>query len=137
MTATLSTNIATYNFVTKVDFLPKIELKNTFITPITISDTEYEPFINNSRLSGGNIEELRAVRTNKQIKIKIPKSVKLSSITITYLRKPRQIDYLLGIGSDLPDEVINKVIADTVQLIKGIIATDSYDKFVKENILID
>ena len=51
------------------------------------------------------------------------------------MRKPRQIDYLLGIGSDLPDEVINKVIADTVQLIKGIIATDSYDKFVKENIL--
>ena len=137
LTTTLSTNIATYNFVTKVEFLPKIELKNTFITPITISDTEYEPFINNSRLSGGNVEELRAVRTNKQIKIKIPKSVKLSSITITYLRKPRQIDYLLGIGSDLPDEVINKVIADTVQLIKGIIATDSYDKFVKENILID
>ena len=134
---TLATNIATYTFVTKVDFLPKIELKNTFITPITISDTEYEPFINNSRLSGGSVEELRAVRTNKQIKIKIPKSVKLSSITITYLRKPRQIDYLLGIGSDLPDEVINKVIADTVQLIKGIIATDSYDKFVKENILID
>ena len=137
LTTTLATNIAAYNFVTKVDFLPKIELKNTFITPITISDTEYEPFINNSRLSGGNVEELRAVRTNKQIKIKIPKSVKLSSITITYLRKPRQIDYLLGIGSDLPDEVINKVIADTVQLIKGIIATDSYDKFVKENILID
>ena len=137
LTTTLATNIAAYNFVTKVDFLPKIELKNTFITPITISDTEYEPFINNSRLSGGSVEELRAVRTAKQIKIKIPKSVKLSYITVTYLRKPRQIDYLLGIGSDLPDEVINKVIADTVQLIKGIIATDSYDKFVKENILID
>lgn len=137
LTTTLATNIAAYNFVTKVDFLPKIELKNTFITPITISDTEYEPFINNSRLSGGSVEELRAVRTDKQIKIKIPKSVKLSYITVTYLRKPRQIDYLLGIGSDLPDEVINKVIADTVQLIKGIIATDSYDKFVKENILID
>ena len=137
LTTTLATNIAAYNFVTKVDFLPKIELKNTFITPITISDTEYEPFINNSRLSGGSVEELRAVRTAKQIKIKIPKSVKLSYITVAYLRKPRQIDYLLGIGSDLPDEVINKVIADTVQLIKGIIATDSYDKFVKENILID
>ena len=137
LTTTLATNISTYNFVNKVEFLPKIELKNTFITPITISDTEYEPFINNSRLSGGSVEELRAVRTDKQIKIKIPKSVKLSYITVTYLRKPRQIDYLLGIGSDLPDEVINKVIADTVQLIKGIIATDSYDKFVKENILID
>lgn len=137
LTTTLATNIAAYNFVTKVDFLSKIELKNTFITPITISDTEYEPFINNSRLSGGSVEELRAVRTAKQIKIKIPKSVKLSYINVTYLRKPRQIDYLLGIGSDLPDEVINKVIADTVQLIKGIIATDSYDKFVKENILID
>lgn len=137
LVVTLTTNLTTTNVVKKETIVPFVSLVNTFKSPITISDTEYEPFINNSRLSGGTISEFRAVRTSKELKIKIPKSVKLSSVTITYLRKPRQIDYLLGIGSDLPDEVVNKIIADTVQLIKGIIASDSYDKFVKENILID
>jgi hypothetical protein len=133
----LETNDDTINTIKKESIVPIVSLVNTFNSPITTSDTEYEPFINNSRLSGGTIADLRAVRTSKELKIKIPKSVKLSSVTITYLRKPRQIDYLLGIGSDLPDEIVNKVIADTVQLIKGVIASDSYDKFVKENILIE
>lgn len=137
LTTTITTNLTGFNFVYKVDLLDKVTLTNKLVSPIAISDTEYEAYINNSHLSKSRDIELRAVRTREVVRVRIPKSVILSSIKVTYIRLPRQIDYLLGIGSDLPDDVVNKVIADTAQLIKGIIATDSYDKFVKENILIE
>ena len=134
---TISTNAVNYNFIYKAQTNKKIKLINKLQSPVAISDTEYEPYINNSHLSKSRDTELRAVRTSEVVKVKIPKSVILSSVTLTYVRLPRQIDYLLGIGSDLPDDIVTKIMADTAQLIKGIIATDSYDKFARENILIE
>lgn len=110
---------------------------NPLYVPIAINDTEYNPYINNSRLSSSKLTELRGKRTRKELIIKLPESLVLSTIELTYIRIPRRIDYLLGIDSDLPDDIINKVITDTVQFTKGIIASDSYEKFVKENILIE
>ena len=126
-----------YQIITKETIVDKVNALKPLQSIIGISDTEYEPYINNSHLSSSRVEQIRAVRNREKLKIKIPKSTLFSSVTITYIRIPRQIDYLLGIGSDLPNDIINKVIADTAQLIKGLVATDSYDKFVQENTLIE
>jgi len=67
---TLDTNSTDIEVIKKETIVMQESLLNTFNSPITISDTEYEPFINNSRLSGGTISELRGIRTSKQIKIK-------------------------------------------------------------------
>lgn len=134
---TLVSNINTLVITNKLDTSNRVKLLQGLESPITISDTEYEDFIDTSRLSRSRDTNIRAVRTNEQLKIKIPKNVKLSSVNLTYIRFPKEIDYLLGIATDLPDEVINKVITDTAQFLKGIISSESYDKFARENLLIE
>lgn len=134
---TLVSNVAGYTVVKEQVLSNKVELLVGLESPISIVDAEYEPFINNSSLSSTKVDNLKATRTRETIKVKIPKRVTLSSITLTYIRFPRQIDYFLGIGSDLPNDIVNKIMADTAQLIKGIIASDSYEKFVNENTLIE
>ena len=137
LTLTLTTEQPNIAFVNTNKASNLINLLQPLESPITVSDTEYEDFIDNSYLSKSRDTNLRAVRTRETLLIKIPKNVKLSSVTLSYIRFPRQIDYLLDISTDLPDDVINKVITDTAQFIKGVIASDSYDKFVKENLLIE
>ena len=137
LTLTLTTEQPNIAFVNTNTASNLINLLQPLESPITVSDTEYEDFIDNSYLSKSRDTNLRAVRTRETLLIKIPKNVKLSSVTLSYIRFPRQIDYLLDISTDLPDDVINKVITDTAQFIKGVIASDSYDKFVKENLLIE
>ena len=137
LNVTAITNIPNYEVIKEQHFNTKIELKIGLESPISIIDNEYEAFIVNSSLSGSNVNNIKATRTREILTIKIPKNVKLSSIVLTYIRFPRQIDYFLGIGSDLPIDIVNKVMADTAQFIKGIIASDSYEKFVNENILIE
>lgn len=131
------TNIVGYTVSKEQVFNTKVELKTPLESPISIIDNEYEAFITNSSLSGSNVNNIKATRTREVLTVKIPKNVTLSSVNLTYIRFPRQIDYFLGIGSDLPTDIVNKVMADTAQLIKGIIASDSYEKFVNENILIE
>jgi len=133
----LTTNVAGYSFIIKNTVSDKINLITGLTSPVAISDLEYNPYINNSHLSHSRESEIRADRTRENMKVYIPKGLTFSSLTLHYIRKPRQIDYLLGIGSDLPNDIVNKIIADTAQFIKGIIASDSYDKFVRENILIE
>jgi len=134
---TVTSNLPSYNFLLKNIVTDKINLITALSSPIGISDLEYNPYINASHLSRSRESEIRAVRTREIVKVYIPKGLTFSSLTINYIRKPRQIDYLLGIGSDLPNDIVNKIMADTAQFIKGIIASDSYDKFVRENILIE
>lgn len=133
----LITNVAGYEVTKEQTFATKLTLNTPLESPISAVDSEYEAFITNSSLSGSNVNNLKATRTREVLKVKIPKNVKLSSINLTYIRFPRQIDYFLGIGSDLPIDIVNKIMADTAQLTKGIIASDSYEKFVNENILIE
>lgn len=134
---TLTTNLSDYDFETRSLVTDKINVIKKLTSPVAISDLEYNPYINNSHLSRSRETEIRAVRTKETVKIYIPKGVTFSSLTLHYIRKPRQIDYLLGIGSDLPNDIVNKIMADTAQFIKGIIASDSYEKFARENILIE
>lgn len=137
ITVNITTNLANTTVTNTNSSDTLVNITTPLRSPITISDTEYGDFIDASRLSSSRDTNLRGTRTREQLIIKIPKNVKLGSVTLTYIRFPRQIDYLLGIATDLPDDVINKVIANTVQLIKGVIASDSYDKFVRENLLIE
>lgn len=134
---TLVTNVPNYAVVLKNTVSDKINLITNLNTSVAISDLEYDSYINNSHLSRSQESQFRAVRTRERVKVYIPKGLTFSSLTLHYIRKPRQIDYLLGIGSDLPNDIVNKIMADTAQFIKGIIASDSYDKFVRENILIE
>lgn len=137
ISVTLTTNASGYTVVLKNTVSDKINLITKLNSPVAISDLEYNSYINNSHLSRSQEAQFRAVRTRERVKVTIPKGMTFSSLTLDYIRKPRQIDYLLGIGSDLPNDIVNKIMADTAQFIKGIIASDSYDKFVRENILIE
>ncbi len=134
---TIVSNLPSLQVTKEQVFSTKTELLVPLESPLSIVDGEYETFVNNSSLSSSSDINLKATRTREAIKVKIPKRVTLSSITLTYIRFPRQIDYFLGIGSDLPTDIVNKIMADTAQLTKGIIASDSYEKFVSENILIE
>lgn len=134
---TLTTNVPGYTFALKSTTTDKVNLIKKLNSPVVISDLEYNAHINNSHLSRSREAEFRAVRTKETVKVYIPKGLTFSSLTLHYIRKPRQIDYLLGIGSDLPNDIVNKIMADTAQFIKGIIASDSYEKFARENILIE
>lgn len=136
-TLDFNSNLELYSFIDTLTVSNKINLVNTITSPVAVDDLEYTPYIKTSHLSKSSARQLRINRTRETIKVIIPKSVIFASLTVNYIRKPRDIDYLLGINSDLPDDVVNKIIADTAQLIKGIIATDSYDKFARENILIE
>jgi len=133
----LDSNLTSLNIIKEQVLSSKLDLIVPLESPISVVDTEYETFIDNSSLSSSSPLNLKAVRTRDVLKVKLPKKVKLSSVTLTYIRFPRQIDYFLGIGSDLPIDIVNKIMADTAQLIKGIIASDSYEKFVNENTLIE
>jgi len=137
ITLSLDTDIVGYTFMLKNTVSDKVNLITKLTSPVVINDLEYNGHINNSHLSHSRESEFRAIRTSENIKVYIPKGLTFSSLTLHYIRKPRQIDYLLGIGSDLPNDIVNKIMADTAQFIKGIIASDSYDKFVRENILIE
>ena len=134
---TLSTNISNIIIDEEITTINLPTLLKPIKAPVSIIDSEYNALINSSSLSNSSVNILYANRTRQSVKVKIPKNVKFHSLSLIYLRFPRKIDYLLNINTDLPDDMINKVLADTAQFIKGLIASDSYEKFIRENTLID
>jgi hypothetical protein len=124
-----TTNVDTYN--------PKYMVESTLKSPLEIVDEEFKSHIRNSYLSTSKDEVIKGfLRENKVIYFN-PPSVVSTEVSLTYIRKPLAVDLLLGIDSELPNEVLIEIVANAVQTLKGIVSSDDYEKYVRENTLIE
>lgn len=112
-------------------------LETELISDIRIIDEEFKRDVKNSNLSGSKENSLIGLLRNKEILLNKNKNAVQTKYHLTYYRKPRKIDLLLNINSDLPDEVLDEIVSNTAQTLKGVISSDTYEKFVQENLLIE
>jgi hypothetical protein len=104
---------------------------------VIIEDEEYLFRANNSSLSASKDKSVLSYIRDKEIKFYLPKGVIYGTCRMVYIRKPTKIDLLLNSNSNLTDESLSEVIGNLVQSLHGIIGTDNYEKFVRENTLIE
>lgn len=100
-------------------------------------DEEFKREILNSSLSGNRDQSIGILLRERFILIPKSKNVVYNSLTLTYICKPRKIDLLLGSNSELPTFILEEVVSNTAQTLKGVISSDTYDKFSQENLLIE
>lgn len=112
-------------------------LESTLTSTVRIVDEEFKGDIQNSSLSKGKDQSLIGYLRPDIIIIPKVKNVVINSAFLTYFCKPAKVDLLLGFNSNLSDEVLDEVINNTAKQLKGIIASDTYDKFSQENLLIE
>lgn len=110
---------------------------STLVSPVRISDEEFRSELNNSSLSSSKDETLIGYLRNDNVILPKVKNLVMNNGTLTYFCKPRKVDILLGNNSNFSDEILDEVISNTAQTIKGIISSDTYDKFAQENTLIE
>ncbi len=110
---------------------------NSLDSEVRIVDEEFKTNINRSYLSKAKDESLVGyLRNDSVILPKIPNAV-LNNGFLTYFCKPKKVDVLLNYNSEFPDEVLDEVVSNLVQQIKGIIASDTYEKYSQENLIIE
>lgn len=104
---------------------------------VDIVDEEFKHHINRSSLSKSRDERLVGYLREQQVILPLQKNAVYNSGTLTYICKPAKVDVFLSHNSELPDEVLEEVISNTAQTLKGVISSDSYEKFANENLLIE
>lgn len=104
---------------------------------VRIIDNEFYSSIKKSYLSGSKDESVIALLKDKYLIFPKTKNVVRSKVILTYFRIPNKIDVLLNYNSELPNTVLEEVLGNTVQTIKGVISSDTYQKYVAENLLIE
>lgn len=108
-----------------------------FDSPVSIIDEEFKSFIKNSNLSKSTVEDVKGYLREKELILYFPKGAGIKELLLTYVCKPTQIDLLLNIDSELPDTILSEIVSKTAQSLKGIISSDTYEKFTRENTLIE
>lgn len=109
----------------------------TLPAEIIISDEEFKTPISNSSLSNSKGKRVIGfLRQDKVILSRNPNAV-YSTVKLTYIKKPTKVDLLLSINSELPNEILDEVISNLVEQLKAIIASDTYEKYTQENMLIE
>lgn len=135
ITYTSGTNNTPITTINKI--LNIYDLKTDLISKIRIIDEEFKRNIKNSNLSSSKDDNLVGILRDNEILITKSKNAVNTIANLTYYKKPRKIDLLLGINSDLPNEVLDEIISNTAQTLKAVISSDTYDKYVQENLLIE
>lgn len=112
------------------------DIANPLFSTIEPIDEEFKGHIKRSYLSGAKDEKtLASIRATELILTM--NSVIGDYVELTYLKKPNKIDLLLQCNSELSDETLSEIIADTAQRVMGVIGNDTYAKYAQENILIE
>lgn len=128
-----------YNVITSQELYSgnSIDISKDKESSVRIIDEEVKADIENSYLSKPS--EASVCGLLKEFSMRLPKlkGVILSGAKVTYLRQPRSIDLILGIDSELPDWVLDEVVAKTAETIQGVIGTDTYEKYIRENMMIE
>ena len=104
---------------------------------VIIEDEEFLFKANNSSLSASKDKTVLAYIRDKELKFYLPKGVIYGVCRFVYISKPKKIDVFLNSNSNLTDETLSEVISNLVQSLHGIIGTDNYEKYVRENALIE
>lgn len=113
------------------------DVDSELVSEVRIIDEEFKTPVKNSNLSGSKLHSLIGILREKEILITKDKNAVYNNFTLTYYKKPRKIDLLLNINSDLPNEVLDEIIDNTAKTLKGVISSDTYEKFAQENLLIE
>lgn len=108
-----------------------------FDSPVSIVDEEFKSFIKVSNLSNSTVDNTKGYLRERELYIYKPNGVSIKGLNLTYICKPIQIDLLLNIDSELPDSVLTEIVSNTAQSLKGIISSDTYEKYTRENTLIE
>lgn len=104
---------------------------------VIIEDEEFLFKANNSSLSASKDKSVLSYIRERELRFYLPKGVIYGQCRVVYISKPNKIDLLLNSNSNLTDESLVEVVGNIVQSLHGIIGTDNYEKYVRENSLIE
>lgn len=93
--------------------------------------------IENSNLSKSQANSPIAVIQQDFLKFSKLESVVFGSVDITYICKPSLIDVNLNSSLNMSTNVCKEIVSNTIRFIKGLVQSDNYNTYVKENILIE
>lgn len=123
--------------VNTVNIIPIYTVSDFSTAPIDIINEEFKTKIKNSTLSSSKTHIIKGYIRKDNVVLYQPEGFMLSNLTLAYIKKPLKVDVLLGYNSDIKDEVLMEIIHNVARTIKGIISSDTYEKFSRENMLIE
>jgi hypothetical protein len=100
-------------------------------------DEEFTGQIKDSYLSRSKQNIAKGYLRSDYILIPKIENVVISTASVTYICKPTRVDLLLDSHSELPDDVLEEVISNVAEAIKAVTSSDTYEKYVNENMLIE
>lgn len=112
-------------------------LENYILSRTVLSSDEDKYDINRSYLSNSKANNIVTYHRQGKILITPPDSAIMGKCELIYFRKPVKIDLYLDINSELDDTVMKEIIGNTAETMKGVMADDSYQKYLQQNTLIE
>lgn len=104
---------------------------------VRVENEEFWRSANNSHLSRSKDESMLSYLRENNLVISVPNGVVYGLANLTYISKPTVMDLSLQGNCNLTDEVMEEVVANTAQRLHAVVGTDNYEKYVRENILIE
>lgn len=102
-----------------------------------IENEEFWRTAQNSHLSRSTDQSMLCYLRENFMGISLPNGVVYGTARLVYISKPQIIDLSLQSDCNLSDEAMEEIIANTAQRLHGVLGTDNYEKYVRENILIE
>lgn len=126
------------NFITSTtnDYF-KYEIETELQAEVRLLDEEIKYKARRSVLSGSRPSSVVSYLRNKRLHLDAPVGAILGFCELVYICKPTKIDLLLNINSELDDTILKEVVANAAQTIKGVLASDTLEKYISQNTLIE
>lgn len=134
---TVTRNGSTYETASSTSSFKGNNQDNQLEAEIRVVDEEFKTVLKRSYLSKSTDESSIAYLRDTLLILPKNENVVHNKVNLTYICKPAKVDVLLDHNSDLPDVILDEIISNTAQTLKGVIASDSYEKFTQENMLIE
>lgn len=122
--------------VNKKEYKGYQDIEKPLISTVDVADEEFKSYIQRSSLSGAKDEKSLVYLRDKELIYTIKGAIG-DYVFLTYLKRPTKINLLLQSNSELKDETLTEIIADTAQRMLAVIGSDNYANFVQENVLIE
>jgi hypothetical protein len=133
-----TTGSISLNFSSPISYnVDEINIATDKENEVRVIDEEVKKDILNSYLSKPKDASICGLLREKALRLPKVNGVIIKGAKVTYLRQPRKIDLLLGIDSELPDWILDEVVSKAAETMQGVIGSDTYEKFVRENMLIE
>ena len=111
------------------------DFSDSLVADVRIQDEESKNIVKKSYLTGSKDESCLGYLREKTVEFSITSGAIYGWCDLTYICKPTQINLSLQSSCNLTNEVMEEIVANTAQRLHGIIGTDNYEKYVRENIL--